>query len=242
MQQIEKVLREKLAAAHHIIYFMGWDDILATHISVKIPNTEHILITPLNIPFEEISASKIVKSDLNGNPIGNSDYGIMPQATNIHTSVYKANSSVMGVVHTHSTYGTAVASLEAGFLFINQHALCFYNDIGYHDYDGLALEDEGEQIVASLGNKTILVLRNHGLLTTGRTIEEALVRMYYMETYCEMQVKTMSANSKIITISDDVCKKTKTQYESILTLDFLAETFNALVRRIENKSRVNFRD
>ncbi len=239
MTTIEKTLREKLAAAHHIIYDIGCDDLLATHLSVRIPDTEHLLITPLNTPFEEVSASKIIKSDFHGNRIGpDNGYGLMPQAINIHGAVYQHYPNAMSAMHTHSLYGNAVASLECGFLFINQHSLRFYGDIAYHELDGLALGNEGEEIVKSLGDKKIMILRNHGLFTTGTSLEEALYRMYYFEHLCKMQIKTMSAGAKIHPISEAVCKKTKAQYDSILSPH---KEFDALVRRIEGKSRVDYR-
>lgn len=239
MTNIEQVLREKVAAAHHLIHFIGCDDLLATHISARIPGTNHLLITPHNIPFEEVCASKLVKADFDGNGVGQNLCGLMPQAINIHGNIYKSSDAIMGAVHTHSIYGTAVSALECGLLFFNQHALRFYDDVAYHELDGLALDNEGEHIVRSLGNKKVMVLRNHGLLTTGRSIEEAAYRMYYLERLCEMQIKTMSAGAKLHPIPEEVCKKTKAQYDSILTPDIEFEVF---LRRIAGRSRVNYKD
>lgn len=220
LHEAERYLREQLATAHHIIHMMGCDDLLATHISVRLPNTQQLLITPLNVPFEDISASNIMKSDLEGKPLSDNGHRIMPQATNIHASLYKENPNVMSAVHTHSLYGTAVSSLACGFLFSNQHSLRFYNEVAYHDLNGLALDNEGAEIAAALGGKSVLILRNHGLLTIGTSLEQAVYRMYYLERLCEMQIKTMAANAPLTIVPASVCEKTKAQYDSIISPQF----------------------
>ena len=240
MTETEFTLRQKLAAAHHIIHFMGCDDLLATHISVRIPGTDHLLVTPHNVPFEEVSASKLIKSDFHGNRVGDDNgYGLMRQAITIHGAVYLSSDTIMSAAHTHSMYGNAVAGLDCGFLFFNQHSLRFYGDIAYHDLEGLALGDEGPAMVHALSDKKIMILRNHGLFTTGKSLDEAIYRMYYFEKLCEMQIKTMSANSPIHPIPEDVCKKIKAQYDSILTPHL---EFEVLTRRIEGLSPVDYRD
>jgi len=234
----EQVLREQLAASHHIIHFHGWDDLLATHLSAKIPGTDYLLITPMNVPFEEVCASNLLKCDFDGNLIGEHEHKLMPQAINIHGEIYKCSDRIMSAMHTHSINGVAVSSLECGLLFCNQQALRFYNDIAYHDYDGLALHNEGEEIVKSLKEKNVMILRNHGLLTTGATIAQALYRLYYLEMVCEIQVETLSMGQKLSPISEDSCLKTKAQFDSILTPDLELET---LMRRVEGLSPVDFR-
>jgi ribulose-5-phosphate 4-epimerase/fuculose-1-phosphate aldolase len=238
MDQIEQSLRIKLAAAHHIIHYHGWDDLLATHLSVRIPDTEHLLITPHNTAFEEVSASKLIKSDFNGNIIGHSNHQIMPQATNIHASIYQHSDTIMSAVHTHSINGVAVSSLACGLLFLNQQSLRFYNDTAYHDFNGLALHNEGEEMVKSLGNNKVMILKNHGLLTTGSNIEDALYNLYYLEQCCDIQIKTLSTGSKIIGLSDETCILTKKQFDGIQNTHLEFET---LIRRIEGKSNVDYK-
>ena len=235
----ERELRIKLAAAHHIIHFNGWDDLLATHLSARIPNTNHILITPMNVPFEEVSASKLIKCDFDGKIVGDNKQVLMPQAKNIHGEIYKADDSIMSAMHTHSIYGVAVSSLKEGLLFLNQRSLRFYDDVAYCEYNGLALEDEGKHIVASLGNKRVMILRNHGLLTIGTSIELALYLLYYLERTCKTQIKIMSTNAEVVEIPEEICKMTKAQFESIRTPEL---EFQALTRRIEGKSKVDYRD
>ncbi|WP_162902184.1 class II aldolase/adducin family protein [Facilibium subflavum] len=236
---IEKELRVKLAAAHHIVHYHGWDDLLATHLSVRIPDTEMLLITPLNVPFEEVCASNLIKTDLNGNIIGDNGYTVMLQATNIHAAIYRKSNTIQSAMHTHSTYGVAVSALSCGLLFFNQQSLRFYDDVAYHDFNGLALENEGDEIVESLKHKKVMVLRNHGLLTTGKSLEEALYLLYYLEKVCELQIKTLSTGQKLIEIPDKLCAKTKAQFDKILSP---YKEFETLVRRIKGKSRVNFND
>lgn len=238
MSVIEKQLREKLAAAHHILHFNGCDDLLATHLSARIPETHHMLVSPHNIPFEEVSASKLIKTDLDGNILSDNGYTVMPQAHNIHASIYKHSDTVMSAMHTHSIYGVAVASLQCGLLPFHQQALRFYNDVAYHEMNGLALENEGEEMVKSLGDKKVMILRNHGLLTTGATIEIATYFMFYLECACKIQVKALSTGQPIAEIPESVCEKTKAQFDSILSPEV---DFQAMVRRIEGRSRVDFR-
>lgn len=239
MTDSEQSLREKLAASHHLAHFNGYDDLLATHFSARIPDTDHILITPHDVPFEEVTASKLVKIDLDGHIQHDNGQTVMPQAYNIHNAIYKASNTIMSAMHTHSIYGTAVSSLKCGLLPLNQHALRFYNDVAYHELDGLALDDEGDRIVNSLGDKRVLILKNHGLLTTGPSVEVAAYLTYYLERVCEMQAKTLAMNSEIQPIPESICKKTKEQYDAVLSPEV---DFQALVRRIDGRSRVDFRD
>lgn len=234
----EKTLRQQLAACHHIIHYQGWDDLLGTHLSVRIPDTDTILITPLNVPFEQVCASNLIKCDFDGSIMGESKMGLMPQAKNIHGAIYKASDHIMSVMHTHSMNGVAVASLDCGLLFIHQQSLRFYNDIAYHHYNGLALENEGEEMVKSLGDKSVLIARNHGLVATGNSIAQALYRLYYLEVACEIQVKALSTGQKLIEIPHDICEKTAKQFQSIQTTEF---ELQALMNRVSGKSKVDFR-
>ncbi|MFZ9036214.1 MAG: class II aldolase/adducin family protein [Francisellaceae bacterium] len=229
MSESINCLKNKLSSAHHIVYYHGWDDLLATHLSVRVANTNKMLITPLNVPFEEVSADKIIVCDLDGNILNDNGYTMMPQAINIHAEVYKRAAHIGSIMHTHSTYGLAIASLECGFMFFNQQALRFYDDIAYHDYNGLALDNEGVEIAESLGDKTVMILKNHGLITTGESIEQALYRLYYMEKCCELQIKTQASGQTIQPISSEICEKTKAQFDKIAHPDF---EFQALVRRV----------
>jgi ribulose-5-phosphate 4-epimerase/fuculose-1-phosphate aldolase len=238
MGTIEQTLREELAAAHHIIHYHGWDDLLATHLSARIPGTDHLLITPMNVAFEAVSASRLIKCDFDGNFVDNNQEHLMPQAINIHGDIYKNSQTIMSAMHTHSIDGVAVSSLECGFLFSNQRALRFYNDVAYHDYDGLALVNEGENIVKSLGHNRVMVLRNHGLVTTGKSIAEACYLLYYLETACTTQIRLLATNAKMRLIPEDICQKTKAQFESFFKPEL---EFSALMNRIAGKSKVDYK-
>ncbi len=239
MTETEKQLRIKLAAAHHVVHYNGWDDLLAAHLSARIPNTEQLLLTPMNVPFEKVSASALIKCDFSGKVVDDNGQKLMPQAINIHGALYPQNNALMSAMHTHSLCGESVSALECGLLFMTQQSLRFYNDVAYHHYDGLALENEGEQIVKSLQDKRVMILHNHGLLTTGRSIEEALYLLYYLELACKTQINIMSTQAPRVNIPDAVCQKTKAQFDSILRPDM---EFAALVERIEGLSSVDYRN
>ncbi|WP_440615685.1 class II aldolase/adducin family protein [Cysteiniphilum sp. 6C5] len=229
MTDLEHQLREDLVASHHIVYHYGWDDLLATHLSARMVESNEVLITPHNVPFEEVTAENLVKVDLNGQILSQNGYTVMPQAFNIHAEIYKASSSIHSAMHTHSTYGVAVSSLQSGLLFCHQQALRFYNDVAYHDYNGLALANEGHEIVQSLKDKKVMILRNHGLLTTGKSIAEAVYLLYYLEKVCELQIKLQSVNASLIALDEAICAKTKTQFDRILTPE---KEFEVLKRRV----------
>lgn len=233
-QEIETLLRKKLAAAHHIVHHMGWDDLLATHLSARVTGTEQLLITPLNIPFEEVTAENLILCDFDGNILRNNNQELLPQAINIHGEIYKANNTIQSAMHTHSIYGVALSTLECGIMFNHQQAMRFYNDVAYHSFDGLALHNEGKAIVASLESNKSMVLNNHGLLTTGSSIEEAMYLLYYLEAVCKIQIKALSTGQKPIIISEAACQKTKAQFDSIKTPEL---EFEVLSRRAARSKR-----
>ncbi len=236
MSITETKLRTELAACHHIIHYNGWDDLLATHLSARIPNTQHILITPHNIPFEKVSASNLIKCDFDGNILADTNAALMPQARNIHGEVYKARNTIMAAMHTHSPNSVAVSSLECGFLFFHQQALRFYNDIAYHDYSGLALENEGAEIVQSLKEKSILLAKNHGVFIVGESIAQTMYRLYYFEVSCKIQIKALSTGQKITQIPHDICVKTAAQFNKILTPEKELEVLMNRVRPHASKN------
>lgn len=220
--ETEQKIRERLASCHHIIRYYGWDDLLAAHVSARIPGTGYILITPHNMAFEKVTPANLVKCDLAASMVTENDMGLMPQAKNIHFAIYQARPDVMCAIHTHSQAGVAVSSLKSGLLFINQQSLRFYNDVAYHDYGGLALDNEGEAIVASLQDKTVMILRNHGLLVTGDSVAHAMYLAYYLEVCCEIQLKTLATGQGLAELDPQVCQLTYTQFKKIqsVTLDF----------------------
>src|SRR5215467_6773272 len=163
--------RVDLAAAYRLVALYGWDDLVFTHISARVPGPDHhFLINPYGKMFEEITASSLVKVDLAGQIVMESEYQFNPAGFTIHSAVHAAREDALCVMHLHTDCGIAVSAQEQGLLPISQQSLFVLSSLGYHDYEGLALNDEEKpRLVADLGKKTFLILRNHGLLTVGRT-------------------------------------------------------------------------
>ncbi|WP_150466235.1 class II aldolase/adducin family protein [Francisella sp. SYW-9] len=227
----EKVFRKKLAICHHIIHHYGWDDLLATHISARLPNG-NIIITPHNISFDKVTKKNLVTVTPNGEIISDNDHKVMPQAANIHLETYKARQDINAIIHTHSKYAVILSSLECGMQFTNQQSLRFYDDISYHHYDGLALDNEGKAIANSLGQKNnMMILDNHGIITTAESIEKAIYKHYYFEQSIEIEVKTLSSGQKIKPIPKGVCKKTSQQFAKINTCHIEFEVFKRITKK-----------
>jgi ribulose-5-phosphate 4-epimerase/fuculose-1-phosphate aldolase len=188
--------RVDLAAAYRLVAHFGWDDLIFTHISARIPGPEHhFLINPYGMMFDEITASSLIKVDLDGKVIEPSPYFFNPAGFTIHSAVHAAREDAKCVMHLHTVAGTAVASQTDGLLPLNQTAMIVAHDVAYHDFEGIALElDERPRLVADLGEKNAMLLRNHGTLTCGRTVAEAFLTMYFLERSCQMQVATLSGN------------------------------------------------
>ena len=187
--------RVDLAALYRLVAMYGWDDLIYTHISARIPGPEHhFLINPYGMLFEEITASSLVKIDLEGNVLQETPYFINPAGFTIHSAVHAAREDAHYVMHLHSDAGVAVAAQKEGLLPLTQHSLVVLPRLTYHDYEGIALNlDERERLVASLGDKNLMLLRNHGTLSVGDTAANCWVGMFYLERSCTMQVMAMSA-------------------------------------------------
>lgn len=187
--------RVDLAAAYRLVALYGWDDLIFTHLSVRVPGPEHhFLINPYNLMFEEITASSLVKIDVNGNAIGNTPYVTNPAGFTIHSAIHMAREDAKAVIHLHTPYGQAVSAMDFGLLPHTQTAMIAQHDVAYHDYEGIATDlDERERLVADIGTKKAMILRNHGTLTVGDTVADAFLRMYFLERACEAQVHMLSA-------------------------------------------------
>ncbi len=190
--EIERAIRVDLAAAYRLVALQGWDDLVFTHISARIPGPEHhFLINPYGMMFEEITASSLVKIGMDGHPVGSSAYPVNPAGFTIHSAVHEAREDAGCVMHLHTPDGTAVATSREGLQPLNQTAQLVIHDLAYHDYEGVALDhDERPRLQADLGTKNLMLLRNHGTLTVGRSCAEAFLRMYFLERACTMQVRT----------------------------------------------------
>jgi len=193
----EQRLREELAACYRLIAHFRMTDLIFTHISVRLPGPEHhFLINPYGLMFEEITASNLVKIDLNGEAVEPSPYPVNPAGFVIHSAIHGAREDAQCVLHTHTKAGCAVAALKCGLLPVNQISMEFYGRVAYHDYEGVALDlGEQQRLVADLGDKSVLMLRNHGLLTVGKTIADAFLSMYTFENTCRIQVDALAGQA-----------------------------------------------
>ena len=211
-------VRVDLAAAYRLVADYGWDDLVFTHISARVPGPEHhFLINPYGMMFEEITASSLVKVDLNGGVVMESDYQINPAGFTIHSAVHAAREDALCVMHLHTDCGIAVSAQEDGLLPISQQSLFVLASLGYHDYEGLALNDEEKpRLVADLGNKTHLILRNHGLLTVGRTVADAFLSMFLLERACRIQILAQSGRGKLVPIPNEILAQIPAQ-EMVVT-------------------------
>jgi ribulose-5-phosphate 4-epimerase/fuculose-1-phosphate aldolase len=195
VSEAEWRVRVDLAALYRLVALEKWDDMIFTHISARVPGPEHhFLINPFGMMFEEVTASSLVKVDLDGNIVMDSPYGINPAGFTIHSAVHGAREQAKFVIHIHSDQGVAVSAQAEGLLPLTQHALAVLPHVAYHDYEGAALNlDERERLVADLGDKSMMMLRNHGTLATGATAAEAWVGLWHLERACKMQVMALSA-------------------------------------------------
>lgn len=206
MTDAEWQARIDLAAAYRLVDLFGWSDLLGTHISARVPGEDDaFLINPYGLLFEEITASSLVKVDEAGEKLSDSPYNVNPAGFVIHSAIHMAKPELACALHTHTPAGTAVASQTDGLLPITQHALAIYDHCAYHGYEGIATDlSERERLVSDLGDGRVLLLRNHGLLTVGRTIAEAFVWMYRAERACRMQVQIQQAGADVVEIPDEV--------------------------------------
>ena len=187
--------RVDLAAAYRLVALSGWDDLIFTHLSVRVPGPEHhFLINPYDMMFEEITASSLVKIDVEGNSVGRAEHPVNPAGFTIHSAIHMAREDATAVMHLHTAHGQAVSAMKWGLLPHTQTAMIASHDVAYHDYEGIATDlDERERLVVDLGTKNAMILRNHGTLTVGETVGACFVRLYFLERACEAQVHMLSA-------------------------------------------------
>jgi len=215
--EAERRVREDLAAAYRLVAYYGMDDSIYTHISARVPGTDdQFLINPFGMLFRDITASRLVKIDLEGRILDDSPYDVNPAGFTIHSAVHAARHDAACVLHTHTVAGVGVSSLACGLQPCNQWALEFYNRVVYHDFEGIALDaDERERLVADLGpTARVMILRNHGLLTLGRNIPEAFILMLNLDRACRVQLAIQASGEAAYPVPPEVCEKTARQYES----------------------------
>ncbi|MBL8513352.1 MAG: class II aldolase/adducin family protein [Betaproteobacteria bacterium] len=210
--------RVDLAAAYRLIAMNHWDDLVFTHITAKIPGTDNqFLINPYGVMFEEITASSLVKIDIDGNKLdADNPFPINPAGFTIHSAIHAARADAKCVMHTHTAHGIAVSAQQGGVLPISQQSIFVLASLAYHGYEGVALnEDEKPRLVRDLGDKSFFMLRNHGLLTVGETIPDTFLAMYVFETACQIQIKAQSGGGALTPIPQAILDGAKAQAKAV---------------------------
>ena len=211
MAETEQELRVKLAACYRIFDYMGWSEMIYNHITVKVPGPEqHFLINPFGLHYSEVKASNLVKVDIDGSIVEDTDYAVNPAGILIHTAIHAARPDIQCIAHTHTNAGMAVACTQEGLRADNFYSALLYNQVAYHDFEGITvMDDEKSRLVANLGNKSLMILRNHGLLTGGRSIPEAFQNLWAIERACQVQVTTDSTGRPSIPIGPEILAKSE---------------------------------
>ncbi|PHR60172.1 MAG: class II aldolase [Robiginitomaculum sp.] len=210
-------IRTELSATYRLAALYGWTDLVFTHISARLPDEdgqERFLINPYGVLFDEMTASCLVKIDLEGNIIGDSPYFVNPAGFTIHSAIHAAREDAGCVIHVHTPYGVAVSVQKGGLRKYTQFSMIVHNDLAYHDYEGIALDlDERERIVANMGTHNLLMLRNHGTLTVGANCALAFLRMFFLENACKTQILAQSIGdtSQLHEESDDMSARVHAQ-------------------------------
>jgi ribulose-5-phosphate 4-epimerase/fuculose-1-phosphate aldolase len=236
--------RVDLAACYRLLSLYGWEDLVYTHISAKIPNTEEFLINPYGLMFDEITASSLVKVDLHGRKLESSPYDINPAGFIIHSAIHEVRHEVGCVVHTHTAEGIAVSMQECGLLPLSQQSIFVLESLAYHPYEGVALDtDEKSRLQRDLADKNFLILPNHGLLTCGLTISDAFLHIYMLQRSCEIQLRAQSSGMPLTPIPTAVLDRTIAMTRDLTrnTGGGTVKTLNgaipwpALLRRLDKK-------
>ena len=231
--------RVQLAACYRLIDAYDMTDLIYNHITLKIPGTEHLLINLYGLLYKEITASSLVKIDLEGNILHkpDTDYGINKSGYVIHGAIHQARPDVNCVIHTHTRAGMAVASMACGLLPMTQTSIRFVNHLGYHDFEGPAIDlAERVRLVADLGEHNAMVLRNHGLLTCGPDAPQAFNTMYQLEMSCRAQVDAMAAKTELTMPSQEILEKTAHLYQPGTRRPYGVLEWHAMLRLLEASS------
>jgi ribulose-5-phosphate 4-epimerase/fuculose-1-phosphate aldolase len=241
--EAEWQVRLDLAAAYRLVAQFGWDDLVFTHISARVPNSDHhFLINPYGMLFEEITASSLVKVDLEGEILLDTGYPVNAAGFTIHSAVHMAREDAGCVLHLHTVDGTAVATSKQGLLPLNQTAQLVIGDLAYHDYEGVAFDhEERPRLQKDLGTANLMLLRNHGTLTVGQTVGAAFTRMHFLERACSMQVATLSSAKELYPSAPEVIAKNEAISKMGVAAASEGLVWPALLRKLDRVSP-GFRD
>ncbi|NKC33434.1 class II aldolase/adducin family protein [Falsiroseomonas selenitidurans] len=232
--------RCELAACYRLVDAYGMTDLIYNHITLRIPGTEHLLINLYGLLYKEITATSLVKIDVEGNILWkpDTDYGINKSGYVIHGAIHKARPDVAAVLHTHTRAGMAVAAMKCGLLPLSQTSIRFVGHLGYHDYEGPAVDlSERERIVADLGPHDALIFRNHGLLTCGATLQQAFNTMYQLEMSCRAQVDAMNSRTELLVPDEATLAKTAHLYQPGARRPYGVLEWHAMLRRLEAEQK-----
>jgi len=235
VSEAEWRMRVDLAAAYRLVAHHGWDDLIFTHISARVPGTDHnFLLNPYGMMFDEVTASSLVKVDLTGKIVMDSPHFINPAGFTIHSAVHAAREDALCVMHLHTEYGIAVSAQKAGLLPISQQSLLALASLAYHDYEGLALnDDEKPRLVSDLGSKNHMILRSHGLLTLGRTVAEAFLSMFILERACKIQILAQSGRAELVLIPEPILDRVSSQLNAVTVGQGAELTWPGLLRKVD---------
>jgi ribulose-5-phosphate 4-epimerase/fuculose-1-phosphate aldolase len=231
----ERELRLRLAACYRVFALLGWTELIYNHITLRLPGGDgHFLINPFGLHYSEVTASNLVKIDVDGRVIGSSRWGVNPAGFTVHSAIHRGIADAHCVMHTHTTAGCAVAGARAGLAMDNFYSAQLHDRVAYHDFEGITVHaEEGPRLLRSIGQRQAVILRNHGLLAWGRSIEQAFVVLWTLQRACEIQVAG-AALGPAIPISEAVQRKASAD-----ALQFHPEhgggrdVFDALVRLVD---------
>lgn len=247
MNQAEKDIRIQLAACYRVFDYMGWSEMIYNHITVKVPGSDdHFLINPYGLHYKEVTASNLVKVNINGDIVEPSDYPVNPAGMLIHSTIHSARDDAHCIGHIHSTAGMTVACQQEGLRIDNFYSVLLHNQVAYHDFQGLTVDDsEKVDLLASIGNKNLLILRSHGLLACGRSIPEMFFNMTAIQRSCEIQVSVDQAGRPIVPVAIEIAEKT----EQLLKLQMagmgnngVGELEFAAIQRLVDRQDDSYRD
>jgi ribulose-5-phosphate 4-epimerase/fuculose-1-phosphate aldolase len=231
----ERQLRRDLAAAFRLVAYYGWDDHIATHMSARLPDGT-FLLNPFGLMFDEMTASSLMRVDLDGNVIDPPGHPMNPAAYTVHSGVLAGRADVNCVIHLHTRDGAAVSALKEGLMPLNQTALTILHDVAYHDFEGVATDlAERERLQRDLGDRNLLILRNHGTLSVGRTIAAAFARIYMLEWACTAQVRTLSTGRELNMPSPDVIEGMAQSMSGAFPEMFAMMLWPAMLRKAERE-------
>lgn len=230
--------RVDLAACYRLVALFHWDDLIFTHISMRVPGPEHhFLINPYGMLFDEITASSLVKVDLQGNKVMDSPYDINPAGFTIHSAIHAAREDAKCVLHIHSLNGVAVSAQRQGLLPLSQQSIFVLASLAYHNYEGVALrDDEKPRLVADLGDKHFFMLRNHGLLTAAATIPDAFLYMYLFEAACTIQIRAQSGGGELIPVDSRIIDSAMAQAAAVTRGAGGGLAWPGLLRRLDRQN------